>query len=819
MDPKKPNPDLMETLAPEGGAASGSVSMWTDNRPEGAPRSIGGYRVLGLLGQGGMGHVYLAEQDSPRRTVALKVIRPGPAGDQLLKRFHHEVSVLGMLRHPGIAQIYDAGVSESMGRAQPFFAMELIKGRPLTEYAASRGLDERLRLELFIKVCEAVQHAHLRGIIHRDLKPGNILVEEGGQPKILDFGVARATNHDVKVVTMQTDVGQIVGTIPYMSPEQLAGDSGELDTRSDVYSLGVVLFELLAGRLPHDLKSRAVTEAIRIVTETEPHRLATYAGEVSHDVETIVAKALERDKGRRYQSALDLAEDIRRYLRDEPIYARPPSAIYQLSKFARRHKALVVASGLSALVLASGVVGIAWQAVVADRERARATEEQHRAEAAGARAIEERTNALNEKSKAQAVSNFLQGMLASADPSGRGGKDVRIADVLRDASARIGYTMTDQPEIQAMLWETIGNTYYGLGEYSLAEAEFLRARETYSRLDPFSRDAIRQLHNIAVTMRHRGLLAESEVRMREALELRARYLGAADPDTLHTADNLATILRRLGRLAEAAEQYKRVLDARRTVLGPDSPETLDTQNNLALVFRDMGRLDEAESILRETLEQKRRIYALVKADHPEVLTTQHNLGRVIADQGRLSEAETLLAATLRARERELGADHALTLLTVEALADVQRRLGKHDVCQPELRRVIDTLESRGLEQDPTMLMAMDCLAASLCETEAYVEAARFAERALTRAETAFGVGSWITADYRRALAWSLAGLGSLDEAEAAFKESDRVLEQQLGADHWRTRETRARLVWFYERTGRVDRSGAAPSKSNESGPR
>ena len=318
-------------LIPAASAAPGTTSA--------LPSIIGPYRILRLLGEGGMGVVYEAEQEHPRRTVALKVIKSGLSDPKLVRRFEQELLALGRLQHPGIAQIYEAGTADNGFGPQPYFAMEFIHGQPLLEYADAHQLTTRQRLELMARVCEAVHHAHQRGIIHRDLKPGNILVDETGQPKILDFGVARATDSDARM-THQTDLGQLVGTLAYMSPEQVLADPLELDTRSDVYALGVVLYQMLAQRLPYKISSR-LHEAVRTIQEDEPKPLSTVSSAYRGDIETIVGKALEKDKARRYSSAAELAADIRRYLHDEPIMARPASTIYHLQKFARRHKALV----------------------------------------------------------------------------------------------------------------------------------------------------------------------------------------------------------------------------------------------------------------------------------------------------------------------------------------------------------------------------------------------------------------------------------------------------------------------------------------------
>src|SRR4030095_10412797 len=398
MSTSQGNPEDLPTIAgvTSGGVASPSISAKSIGQ-------VGLYKLTRLIGEGGMGAVYEAEQDQPRRTGAPKVLKAGLASPELLRRFAQESQALGRLQHPGIAQIYDAGTADTGYGPQPYFAMEFIRGETLRDYAAKHHLNARQRLEIVVKVCDAVHHAHQRGLIHRDLKPANILVDENGQPKILDFGVARVTDSDAQA-TMQTDVGQLVGTLAYMSPEQVLADPLELDTRSDVYALGVILYELLAGRLPYNI-SKKLHEALQTIKEEDPSKLSSIDRSYRGDIETIVAKALEKDKGRRYTSAAELAADIAHHLKDEPIVAQPPSTRYQLEKFAKRHKALVI--GLAAVVVAllTGGVFTTWQWLRASRAETAALQDRDRATAAERTATVARDEALTAKGVAVAAEN------------------------------------------------------------------------------------------------------------------------------------------------------------------------------------------------------------------------------------------------------------------------------------------------------------------------------------------------------------------------------------------------------------------------------
>ncbi len=629
----------------DGGARAGDAGT--------VPRSVAHYRILRRLGRGGMGEVYEAEQDDPRRRVALKVVRAGLFGREHRARFRHEAQVLGRLRHPGIAQIFEAGTDDEAG--QPYFAMELVEGRPLLEYARARKLGTRRRLELIAHVCDALHHAHRNGVIHRDLKPANILVEADGQPKILDFGVARSTDADLQAVTLQTQLGQLVGTLPYMSPEQASGDPAELDTRSDVYSVGVILYELLAGRLPHEVDLARVPEAVRAIREDEPSRLGTVDRRFRGDVETIAAKALEKDKERRYGSAAELAVDIRRYLNDEPILASPPSTSYRVRKFVRRHRWGVAAA-------AAGVAGLLVFAVTMAVQAGRIARERDRAN--------------REAAVARQVSEFLTGVFEISDPDRARGNSVTARELLDRGAAQIEEELADQPEVRAHLMATIGAVYYKLGLFPEAESLYraavdLRA-QTLGEDDP---ETMRSLNNLAVLYMNLGRFGEAEPIYVECLDRRTRVLGAEHPDTLTSMNNLAILYRRLGRYDEAEPLYRRTLATQRRVLGDTHPDTARSMNNLAELCRNQDRLDEAEPLHLEALAARR---AELGDDHLETLSSMNNLAEVYRMQGRLADAGRLHRDSLEIKRRLLGDDHYDTAITVHNLACLQREMGEYE---------------------------------------------------------------------------------------------------------------------------------------------
>ncbi|MBC8104956.1 MAG: serine/threonine protein kinase, partial [Anaerolineae bacterium] len=522
---------------------------------------IGPYRIIRAIGQGGMGTVYEAQQENPRRVVALKMMRPGLVSRSLLSRFRHEAQILGRLRHPGIAQIYEAGTHQHNGQPQPYFVMELVRGKTLVKFAEQKKLGRRDRMELMARICDAVHHAHQHGVIHRDLKPDNILIDESQsdslQPKILDFGVARIIDPESQTQTLHTSAGQIVGTVAYMSPEQANADPGSIDTRSDVYALGVICYQLVSGQLPYRLNTASVAESVRAIVQDEPTPLSTVDRSLRGDVTTIVGKALEKDRARRYQSAAEMAADIRRHLRDEPVTAVPPSTIYQVRKFARRNKGLVAGIALAFVLLICGVIGTSIGLV--------------RAKRALTAADLSATEARREADKAKAINQFLDKMLASANPhsatvtNANAGRDVKVVQLLDDASKQLDAgELTKQPAVEAAVRRTLASTYGALAQFPAAEQHVRKAllihRELYGNLHAEVAD---DLDGLAILLHGQGRFPEAKQFYLEALETRRNLYPTMTAELAESINNYGAILKDTGNLAEAEQLFLQALDARR----------------------------------------------------------------------------------------------------------------------------------------------------------------------------------------------------------------------------------------------------------------
>ncbi|HEV2495736.1 MAG TPA: tetratricopeptide repeat protein [Terriglobia bacterium] len=757
---------------------SAAASLVDSGQP--LPARIGRYRIIRLLGEGGMGAVYEAEQDFPHRTVALKVIRAGYATLDMLRRFENEAQALGRLQHPGIAQIYEAGTAETPFGKQPYFAMELVRGQALVAYCDEHQLDVRQRLELMTKICDAVQHAHQRALIHRDLKPANILVDESGQPRILDFGVARLTDSDAQA-TRQTDIGQLVGTLAYMSPEQVLGDPAEIDTRSDVYALGVILYELLAGKGPY-VMGRQLHEVVRTIREEEPTALSSVNRTYRGDVDTIAGKALEKDKTRRYASAAELAADIRRYLHDEPITARPPSTSYQLWKFARRNRALVLGVAAVFVVLVLGVVASTWEAVQARRAEAKAKQE---------------------SAIAQAVNDFLQNDLlgqASAYNQSKPDPDITVRTVLDRAAQRIQGKFGKQPEVEAAIRDTIGQTYMDLGLYAEARTQLERALDLRRRvLGTRSPEALKAMSRLGRIADLQGRYPEAEVLLAQSLANQRRVLGSQHSDTLYSMNNLADVYGDQGKYPQAEALLAQALEIRRRILGPEHSDTLNSMNSLANVYTAEGKYPPAEALQRQALETQRRVLG---PEHPSTLISMNNLANVYVHQGKYPQAEALFVQTLEIQRRVLGPEHPYTLMSMGNLASVYGQEGKYaqgealDVEVLEIRR-------RVLGTDhPETLLSMDDLAAAYGNEGKYEQAAALLSQLLEIRRRMLGPEHSSAVFSMDNLAYVYSELGRYALAEALLNQALGIARRVLDPEHPSTLYTLSDFAWMYQQRGK-----------------
>ncbi len=747
---------LAESSDP-GGAAFAAGSL---------PATIGRYRILGILGEGGMGAVYEAEQEEPRRIVALKVIRPGLATPERLRRFRHESQALGRLQHPGIAQIHDAGTADTGFGPQPYFAMELIRGLPLDRYAEQNKLTTRQKLELMKKICDAVHHAHQRGLVHRDLKPGNILVDETGQPKILDFGIARLTAQETPL-TFQTEVGQIVGTLAYMSPEQVRGDPNEVDIRSDVYSLGVILFELLSGKLPYNVSGRQIHEAARTILETEAESLSSISRIYRGDLETIVGKALEKDKTRRYESAAALAADLENHLNDQPILARPPTTTYQLRKFARRHRALVTGIAAAFVVL---LAGIAVSTTLAIRAR--------RAEQA---ALAERDRANRERDRATRITDFMTGMFRVSDPGESRGNTVTAREILDKASNDIGASLASDPDAQTQMMQVMAATYANLGLYSRSyelATRALDARRTF--FGPEDAKTLESMTQVGDVLELLGRYDEAERTDRRTLAVEERVLGSDSLQTLETVRNLAIVLAFMGHYDESENLYRRLVDTLARKLGPENDQTLLARANLAGLLFGEGHYVEAEKQDRSLLEIERRVWG---NDSPRTLQTTGNLGMALRQEGQLKEAEHVFRGDLATEQRVEGPEHPDALFTMQNLAEDLMTEGKLADSERIYRQAIAILVRTLGPTHPDTLRQQTCLAAVLIKKHQYQDAERIDRAALAAQLKALGPENPDTLTTRSELVEALIDEHRYDEAVAMGSDLYRVQLHAFGPQH------------------------------------
>lgn len=711
---------LLDAFAQSDGLSQAAVPM--EVLEEAQPlETIGPYRLIRKIGEGGMGQVWLAEQTEPlRRQVALKLIRAGLYDDALLRRFQAERQTLALMEHPAIAKVFDAGATPE---GQPYLVMEYVPGEPITKYCDRRKLSISERLWLFARVCDGVQHAHQKAIIHGDLKPANILVVEvdgRAAPQIIDFGLARAIEPEAAEGGARSE--GLMGTPGYMSPEQLGG--GDVDTRTDVYALGVVLYELLTGQLPFETGQwrneppDAILRQVRMQPIVRPsERFAEHGAAareaaerrglparqmsrlLAGDLDLIALKALEKERARRYGMPSELGGDVRHWLRHEPVEAHPASAVYQVRKYVRRHRLGTAMTLLLALLLPAFVALQAFELRRIARERD----------------MEAR------------IAAFMSGMFRVADPSEARGNQITAREILDKASTEIDTGLAGDPETQTRMMVVMGGVYENLGLYERAETLYREAAAIRERqLGPENSDTLKARASIGWTLYRRGRYHDSEALLREVLAVRMRRWGANNADTIAVMDSLGAVLNEQGHGAEAETLARRALAWRRSHLGDGNPDTVVAMNHLALDLQTEGRWAEAESLDRQQLALWQRAEG---ADSPHVLMAEDNLAIILYGERRYAEAEALDRQVLATKRRVLGPDHPETVRSMNTLTAVLTDEGKLGEAQAIGEQVL-AIRTRVLgPYHPLTLSSMSNLGEILMRRGDYAGAGKILEQA------------------------------------------------------------------------------------------